>query len=96
MNKPSLQDRLRYHFDNYMSRGTGALVGGLAIVSFLLILIAAITVVLTRSPQARGQEGLVIGEALWQSLLHSIDTGTLAGDTRWGDRLINPSCYLTR
>jgi ion channel POLLUX/CASTOR len=88
MNKPTLQDRLRYNFDNYMSRGTVALIGGLALASFLLILVAAIIIVLAGFSRPGGEGSLGFGEVLWQSLLHSIDTGTLAGDTGWGDRLV--------
>jgi voltage-gated potassium channel Kch len=87
-NKHTFKDRLRYHFDNYMSRGTGALIGGLALASFLLILVAAITIVLVRLPKPDEGGGLGFGEALWQTMLHSIDTGTLAGDTGWSQRLV--------
>jgi TRAP-type mannitol/chloroaromatic compound transport system permease large subunit len=63
MTKASLQEHLRYHFDNYMSRGTVALTGGLAIISFLLILAAAAVITLFRFSQD-GQRNLPFSEAL--------------------------------
>ena len=42
MKKTRLIDRVRYQFDNYMSRGTGALIGALAVISLLLILAAGV------------------------------------------------------
>jgi len=87
MTKASLQDHLRYRFDNYMSRGTAALIGGLAIISLLLILAATIVITLFRFSQD-GQRSLPFSEALWETMLHSMDTGTLAMDSGWDMRLI--------
>jgi len=87
MTKASLQDHLRYHFDNYMSRGTVALVSGLAIISVLLILVAAGIITLFRFSQD-GQRTLPFNEALWETMLHSLDTGTLALDTGWDMRIL--------
>jgi ion channel POLLUX/CASTOR len=77
MTKASLQDRLRYHFDNYMSRGTVALVSGLAIISVLLILVAAGIITLFRF----SQDALPFNEALWETMLHSLGTEALASDS---------------
>jgi hypothetical protein len=48
MRKPTFGERLRYAFDNTLSRGTIALIGWLAVVSFALILAIALIVSLTR------------------------------------------------
>ena len=48
MKKATFGDRLRYRFDNFMSRGTIALVGALFAVTFLLILGATLILVLAR------------------------------------------------
>ena len=87
MAKASLQERIRYHFDNYMSRGTVALTFGLAIISFLLILAAAVVITLFRFSQD-GQRSLPFSEAIWETMLHSMDTGTLAMDSGWDMRMI--------
>jgi ion channel POLLUX/CASTOR len=86
MKENRLIDRLRYQFDNYMSRGTGALIGALAVVSLLLILAAALLITLGNLRQADSAQSMPFLEAFWQTLLHSIDTGTLANDSSWSMR----------
>lgn len=43
------KNRLRYRFDNFMSRGTPALIAGLALLSLLIIVLAAVVVVGTKT-----------------------------------------------
>jgi len=77
----SLQDRLRYRFDNFMSRGTLALLGGLFALSALLIAAVAAFVILTGSAPAH-DDGTPAGflELAWMGLLRTLDTGTMGGD----------------
>lgn len=72
-NGPSFWDKLRYQFDNLMSRGTIALVE-------MLFLITAIVVVIAGVLGAVANMELTTGKSIWQSLMHAIDAGTLAGD----------------
>src|SRR4051794_40055157 len=44
--KPTLRQRLRYRFDNTMSRGTPALVGWLAIVTVVLVALFSLIVLI--------------------------------------------------
>ncbi|HEX4190155.1 MAG TPA: hypothetical protein VHZ06_04105 [Marmoricola sp.] len=75
-------ERLRYRFDNSMSRGTPALVGWLGAVTVVLILVFStiITLFKLRSGQASldGHKGFF--NELFQTLLHLLDAGTVAGD----------------
>ena len=87
MNKTSFGDRLRYRFDNFMSRGTVALVGALFAGTFLLILVGTLILVVARLKPAGG-ESLGFAEALWQVTMRTVDTGTVAGDTGWSFRLV--------
>ena len=41
MKQPSFEDRVRYAFDNTLSRGTAVLIGWLAFFSLILVLISA-------------------------------------------------------
>lgn len=41
MNKPSLTDRMRYAFDNTMSKGPIALIGWLALAAAIVILVVS-------------------------------------------------------
>jgi voltage-gated potassium channel Kch len=72
----SLTERLRYAFDNFMSRGTLALLGGLFAASALMIFAIAGLVVLTGSQP--GGEGFL--QLAWMGLLRTLDTGTMGGD----------------
>lgn len=82
-----LQSRLRYRFDNFMSRGTPAMLVGLALLSLLLIFVSALVVVLAGIvPDGSGPLGFA--EALWTSLMHSMDAGTVAGDSGWAFRAL--------
>jgi ion channel POLLUX/CASTOR len=85
MNKASLVGRLQYSFDNYMARGTAALISGLAALSGAVVLLAALVVTLGRlAPPGAGEMGL--DEAIWQSLMRTLDPGTMGGDEGWGFR----------
>jgi voltage-gated potassium channel Kch len=73
--KTSLRKRLRYAFDNTMSRGTGALVAWLAIVTAVLI------VVFSAIAAGASLSGHGFFSQLYHSLLHAMDPGTIGGDT---------------
>jgi len=74
---PKLGERLRYKFDNAMSRGTPALIGLLALLSAVLVLIFGTVSVFVADDEVR-QEG--IGRTLWMSMMRALDPGTVAGD----------------
>ncbi len=75
MKKVSTMERLRYAFDNYMSKGTIAMIGGLALASVVVIAFFSMIVWLTRSAD------FSFTELLWLSLLRTLDSGTMGGDT---------------
>jgi voltage-gated potassium channel Kch len=82
---PTFRQRLRYRFDNTMSRGTPALVGWLAIVTILLVTLFTIIVLLSGiAPEdENGNRPGLIGQ-VFKTFLHALDPGTVAGDTgRW-------------
>src|SRR5215210_5720371 len=92
MKKATLSRRLRYTFDRSLSGGTVSLIGWLALGSLAIVLAATAALLLTGlAPEAaEGQEPQALGlaEAFWQSLMRSIDPGTVAGDTGWGYRAL--------
>jgi len=86
MGKTAITDRLRYRFDNFMSRGTVSLISGLALVSLAFILLMAFLVSLTGiAPE--GGDRLSLPEAVWGVLMRTLDSGTVGGDTGWVFRL---------
>jgi voltage-gated potassium channel Kch len=79
-------DRLRYAFDNSMSRGAIALIGYLAVASLGLIVLASVIVVILHiRPDGADQPSFM--EAAWMSLMRTLDSGTMGGDAGWGFRL---------
>jgi len=87
MKTPTFKQRLQYWFDNFMSRGTVALIGGLAVVSLVIIFIAA-AVIRIGSLRMDDETPPSFGEAAWMSLMRTLDAGTMGGDTGPGFRLV--------
>ncbi|HEY7216573.1 MAG TPA: potassium transporter TrkA [Thermoanaerobaculia bacterium] len=86
MSRTGFADRLRYAFDNSMSRGAIALIGYLGLVSVALIFLVALLVVLFHIAPAGGdQPGFL--EAAWLSLMRTLDSGTMGGDEGWSFRI---------
>lgn len=75
MKRVSLGDRLRYAFDNVMSRGTGALIGWLVVITVLLIVVvSAIVILVNLTP------GMGFFEVTWKVMTMVIDQGTVTGE----------------
>ncbi len=79
MKRPGLRERARYRFDNFMSRGTPALIFGLFIVSLAIVVVFAVLVRVTGAVPKGQPHGF--GHVLWGNVLRSLDSGTVAGDT---------------
>lgn len=78
----SLRERLRYRFDNSMARGPSALVGWLAVATLILIVIFSVLVLVTQlAPSTDDGERPGVRQQLFNSLMHALDPGTVAGDT---------------
>ena len=87
--KPTLKQKWQYFFDNIMVGGTPAMIGMLALVSVVIILMAAGIVALGGQLLApEGSEGVPFFEAVWLSLMRTLDPGTMGGDAGWGFRLV--------
>ena len=71
--KPSLKEKMGYWFDNIMSKGTIALVGMLFLITAIVVIFAGLLASVLRND-------VTAGNLIWQSLMHALDAGTLAGD----------------
>ena len=80
-------ERLRYAFDNSLSRGTVSLIGWLAVISIAVVALAAIILTVTGFAPEDG-ESLGFVEGFWQSLMRTLDSGTMGGDVGWGFRVV--------
>jgi len=80
--------RLRYRFDNAISRGAWVVIGYLGLVTLVIVGAAALVVSLFNLAGIGGGGPLGILESFWQMLLRVVDGGTFSGDTKWGARLV--------
>jgi len=71
-----MKDKLKYRFDNLMSKGTGVLIASLAIVTLLMITIVSFIVWASGANEGTGFLSL-----FWMGVLRSLDPGTMGGDT---------------
>jgi voltage-gated potassium channel Kch len=90
--KPSAGERLRYWFDNWMSRGPIALMAllGLATVAFVAVLgtIAWIVLTVIGDEDNLGLESQTPLDLIWRSLMRTLDPGTMGGDQNWPFRIM--------
>lgn len=81
MQQFTLRQKLRYAFDNTLSRGTPALIAWLAIVSILFIALAAVLVLITGVPTGEGAPPSGFFGLMWHNLMRTLDAGTMGGDS---------------
>jgi hypothetical protein len=79
MRKITLADRLRYRFDNTISKGTGALIGWLFVVVVVLVFTSSTFIYATGlAPEVHGRRPGFL-ETLWVNLMRTIDPGNVGG-----------------
>ena len=92
MSKPSFRERASYAFDNWMAKGTLALMALLGLATILLVLvvggIAAIVVAVLPDKYNQYGEDLTPWDIFWGSLMRTLDPGTMGGDQGWLFRLL--------
>jgi ion channel POLLUX/CASTOR len=80
MRRITLADRLRYRFDNTISRGTVALIGWLFVLLLALVFASSLVVYTTGvAPEIGGRRPGFL-ETLWLSLMRTIDPGGVGED----------------
>ncbi|WP_244929495.1 hypothetical protein [Nocardioides sp. W7] len=79
--RSDLGDKLRYWFDNSMSRGTPALIAWLTAATLVLIVVFSVATLVLGLRDGDTSTGEGFFAELFQSLLHALDPGTVAGDT---------------
>ncbi|MBV8692354.1 MAG: hypothetical protein JOY57_11890 [Actinobacteria bacterium] len=84
---PSLITKLRYRFDNAMSRGPLIVIAYLGLVSLAVMVLTALIAVIGQLTFAGGN-ARTFPEELWQALLRTLDSGSFASDTAWPTRIL--------
>jgi voltage-gated potassium channel Kch len=91
MDKPGFRERFSYWFDNWMARGTLALMALLGLATVLLVFIvggiAAIYVALAPDTYNRFEGDYTAWDIFWGSLMRTLDPGTMGGDQGWAFRI---------
>ena len=86
--KPSFRQKFKYWFDNLMSRGTPAMIGMLFVLSLAVVFVAGAVISIFSFVQEGETGRLSFGEAAWESLMRTLDSGTMGGDTGSGFRVV--------
>lgn len=76
MRRRTLGQKLRYSFDNLMSKGTASLLLILGIITAIVVVIGGLASVALGGPDGTGAEST--GGSIWFTLMHAINTGVLA------------------
>ncbi len=82
----TVKDKVRYRFDNTISRGTLPVILWLAAFTIALVFVAAL--VLTITGTGVGNDDSSLAETFWQSFLRILDPGTFSGDSGWFLRIV--------
>src|SRR5688572_32870624 len=84
------RDKLRYRFENTLSKGTIAIISWLALVSLAIIVLAALVLAGMRigADPTDHEHAYGFFEGMWQSMLRTLDPGVFAGDQGWQLRLL--------
>jgi voltage-gated potassium channel Kch len=87
MKKVSFSQKFRYKFDNLMSKGPIAMIGLLTVISLVIVVIAAFIISIFQiTPEGSEPQNFI--EGAWQSLMRTMDAGTVGGDVGWPYRII--------
>src|SRR6186713_523030 len=75
------RDKLRYRFENTLSKGTIAIIGWLALLSIAIVMLASLVLAAMRVGQDPADHEHPYGffEGMWQSMLRTLDPGVVAG-----------------
>ena len=84
------RDKLRYRFENTLSKGTVAIIGWLALLSLAIVVLASLILAAMRVGQDPEDHEHPYGffEGIWQAMLRTLDPGVVAGDSGWQLRLL--------
>ena len=89
MNKPGFRERFSYWFDNWMAKGTLALMSLLGIATIVLVLVVfGLVQLFTLFGEYPNKDPHTDPlDTLWGNLMRTLDPGTMGGDTGWAFRI---------
>ena len=83
MDKPGFRERFSYWFDNWMARGTLALMAllGLATIVLVIVVFGLVQLFTLFGFYPNDDPGTDPLDTLWGNLMRTLDPGTMGGDT---------------
>lgn len=85
----TFKEKFQYYFENTIAQGPKGVIKWLAIISLISVAILGLVILIfgiTSSPE--GGEPLGFFEGAWQSLMATLDSGTMGGDEGWSFRSV--------
>lgn len=85
----TFKEKFQYNFENTIAQGPKGVIKWLAIISLISVAILGLVILIfgiTSSPE--GGEPLGFFEGAWQSLMATLDSGTMGGDEGWSFRSV--------
>jgi ion channel POLLUX/CASTOR len=83
----SIVERIRYRFEQTLSKGPARVIGWLSLLTLAIIVITGLIELLI-GKFGGSRDGSLL-ENWWQALLRVLDSGTFAGDVDWPTRLLS-------
>lgn len=93
--RPSIRTRVRYRFDNALSRGPGVVIGWLGLITLAVIIVSSLLLTIFQLDGVAGEKRINWINDFWESLLRLLDPGTFSGDYGWFTRIITLFVTLT-
>lgn len=84
--RPGVGARIRYRFDLTLSRGSGALIGWLGLVTLVFVALTSLLLIAAIKGTDADQDASFI-ENSWDALMRTLDPGTVTGDDGWWYRI---------
>jgi K+/H+ antiporter YhaU regulatory subunit KhtT len=89
MKKFSTRERMQYYFEQTIASGPTSLIKWLALISlFAVLFLGLLILVFGISSDPESTKGLGFLEGSWQSLMATLDSGTMGGDEGWLFRIV--------
>jgi len=88
--KPTFSEKIRYYFENTMAAGPAGVIKWLALASLFMVLVLGFLILVfgIKSSPEPDAENLGFIEGAWQSLMATLDSGTMGGDEGWAFRAV--------
>ena len=96
MQKSTFSEKFRYYFENTLSKGPAGVIKWLALVSLFMVLVLGLLILVFGIKGSLEPEAEKLGfiEGAWQSLMATLDSGTMGGDQGWAFRIVRFAATL--